>query len=119
MQRVQKQNSLKQMNITVISVEELKQLLLEILRQERAISSPPIQSPPEFMTIDDAADYLKMSKSALYQFTSKRTIPQIKRGRRLYFKKSDLEGWLDEGKRKTRQELEEITFAELSKSKRK
>ena len=54
---------------------------------------------PEFLSIDEASSYLSLAKQTLYGFTSKRTIPFIKRGKRLYFKKSDLANWLNEGRK--------------------
>lgn len=47
------------------------------------------------------------ASQTLYGFTSKREIPFIKRGKKLYFRKSELENWLLEGKRKSKKEMEE------------
>ena len=47
------------------------------------------------MTVREAADYLRISPSTLYSFTSKCQIPFMKQGKRLYFKKENLQAWLE------------------------
>jgi excisionase family DNA binding protein len=44
--------------------------------------------------ITEAAHYLNVSKPTLYSLTSKREIPHLKRGQKLYFIKADLDQWL-------------------------
>jgi excisionase family DNA binding protein len=58
------------------------------------------------MTIDEACLFLNLAKPTIYSLTSKRKIPFIKKGKKLYFKKMDLEAWLNEGKKKTFSEIE-------------
>jgi len=48
----------------------------------------------QFLTIDEACKFLNLAKQTLYGFTSKNEIPFIKRGKKLYFKKDDIENWL-------------------------
>jgi excisionase family DNA binding protein len=57
------------------------------------------------ISIEEACTFLNLAKQTLYGFTSKNEIPFIKRGKKLYFRKSDLEKWLLEGKRKTKAEI--------------
>lgn len=54
-------------------------------------------SEDDLLTVRTAAEYLKVSSSTLYQLTSRKEIPFIKRGKRLYFKKEDLRKWIEEG----------------------
>ena len=51
---------------------------------------------PEYLTISQAASYLNLAKQTLYGFTSNRVIPFIKKGKKLYFKKTQLDDWLTE-----------------------
>lgn len=47
------------------------------------------------LSLNEAAKFLKLSKSFLYKMTSQKIIPHyIPGGKRIYFKKSDLEDWL-------------------------
>lgn len=48
-----------------------------------------------FLSMDQAADYLKISKSRIYKHTMDNTIPFKKNGRRLLFKKSELSDWIN------------------------
>ena len=54
------------------------------------------QPEPEkqFLNIDEACKFLHLAKQTIYGYTSKDEIPFIKRGKKLYFKKADLEKWL-------------------------
>lgn len=58
------------------------------------------------LDLRQAAQYLHISKSALYRLTSQRTIPHFKRGKRLYFKKEDLAEWMTQNRVTTQEELE-------------
>ncbi len=46
-------------------------------------------------TVPEVADYLKMSKSKLYELVKKEEIPFIKIGRNVRIRESDLMNWLD------------------------
>ena len=59
--------------------------------------------PSKLMTITEASKFLNLSKSAIYSKTSKRLIPCVKRGKQLYFIKSDLLDWLNKGKNDTQE----------------
>lgn len=48
---------------------------------------------PEEMNAQEAAEYLNTTKKNLYQMTSSRIVPHYKRGRKLMFRKSELENW--------------------------
>lgn len=55
-----------------------------------------------------AAEYLCMTKSLLYKLTSCHRIPYYKPcGKRIFFRKSDLEQWLNAGRVPTYAELQE------------
>jgi len=53
----------------------------------------------EYLTIDEVSEYLHLAVPTLYSFTSKNEIPFIKKGKKLYFKKLDLDNWLITKKR--------------------
>ncbi|TSA31490.1 MAG: DNA-binding protein [Porphyromonadaceae bacterium] len=62
---------------------------------------------PEYLTQDQAARFLGLSKSALYSMTSKNEIAYHKKGRRNYFKKSDLRNWIESGRIRPFSEIRE------------
>jgi excisionase family DNA binding protein len=49
-----------------------------------------------------------LTKSSIYHLTHEQKIPCSKKGKRLYFKKTDLESWLTENPLPVRRELRQI-----------
>lgn len=82
---------------------------------EQTTSTNKNSNANEFLSIDEAAKFLKIPKASLYQLTSKREIRFVKRSRRNFFKISDLEAWQEEGRKKTRTEIEQEVMQEMSK----
>jgi excisionase family DNA binding protein len=68
-----------------------------------------------FLDINEAANYLKIARQTLYGFTSQRLIPFIKKGKRIYFRKTDLENWLLSGRKATKSEIESSEFSDFRK----
>lgn len=86
---------------------EFKAFLREALRE--IMSEKEVKASKEnasLMTIKEAAAFLKLKVSTLYEKTAEKVIPHIKRGKRLYFYIDELERWLKEGKVKTVHELQ-------------
>lgn len=52
----------------------------------------------QYMSVDEAADYLRCSKHRIYDLTSTRTLPHFKFGSRLLFSQKELDAWLNESK---------------------
>ena len=65
----------------------------------------PETSITEFLNLKDAAKYLNLAPQTIYGLTSKNGIPFLKRGKKLYFKKSELENWINEGKHQSISEI--------------
>lgn len=106
------------MNIIITTAGELAALIQTSIRTalaEQTTSTNKNSNANEFLSIDEAAKFLKIPKASLYQLTSKREIPFVKRSRRNFFKISDLEAWLEEGRKKTRIVLEQEAIQEMSK----
>ena len=96
------------------------ELILQRLdRIEKAINSInipttiPVNKAP--MGVKELSEYLKLSDSAIYKLTSTSQIPHYKSGKKLYFKKEDIDKWLETKRIKTIDELEEIAFDYLNK----
>lgn len=64
------------------------------------------ESLPNVLNLKQASEYVSLSKSAIYKKTSDRTIPHFKQGKKLYFKRSELDDWLTGMKISTKAELE-------------
>lgn len=68
-----------------------------------------LPSPKDILSIEEAADFLNLAKPTVYSLTSRREIPFFKTGKKLYFKRSELLKWIEDGKKKTvRESAEEV-----------
>jgi excisionase family DNA binding protein len=81
------ENPFETINNKLIYIEEI------LLRLESKIDGPIKE--PELMNIDDVARLLDLKKSTLYGLVFQRNIPFIKRGKKLYFKRSEILKWLE------------------------
>ncbi len=97
-------------------VIEFKRLFIE--NQERT----PNNATEELLSIDEAAEFLKLAKPTLYTKVSKNQLPFMKRGKRLYFSRTELMEYLKQGRKKSNAEIEqevEMYLGQKSKSKKK
>ena len=76
------------------SLEELKALIV-------------VQNA-EFIDLDEAAKYLRLKKSYLYNLVHRKEVPFYKpNGKKIYFNKLELNNWIISSKVKTINEVEE------------
>jgi excisionase family DNA binding protein len=72
------------------------QAQIQQIRQEWAEVLKPLK---EFMTVDELAKYLELSKSAIYKLTSKRELPFYNPGgKKIYFKREEVDTWIKAGR---------------------
>ena len=58
------------------------------------------------LTVDDLIDYTGYSQKQIYKLTSTRAIPHYKpNGRKLFFKRNEVDAWITKGRVKTMNEL--------------
>jgi excisionase family DNA binding protein len=92
--------------IIVTTADELDLLIQSSVRKVLSEQSPESRKSQNLLfTVEEASEFLNLKKQTLYTFTSKRLIPFIKRGKKLYFKKLELESWWNEGKKATVKEI--------------
>ena len=97
-------------NITEQEFKEfLKEALTEILGEKLSASKSQLS---EILNVQQAAEFLKLQITTLYEKTSRKLIPHFKKGNKLYFHLSELQEWIKQGKVKTHEEIEceAITF---------
>lgn len=73
------------------------------------------EQPEQFLTIQQAAAFLCLSVPTIYSKVSKRELPYMKQGKRLYFSKSELSEYLKSGKKKTSVEMEAENYLVTTK----
>lgn len=83
-----------------------EKILERIIELEKLINKQEILLK-KVLNLKEAANYLDISTSHLYKLTSRKEIPfYCPQGKRLYFKKEELDSWLTRNKNASIAELE-------------
>ncbi|WP_282054515.1 helix-turn-helix domain-containing protein [Maribacter luteus] len=93
------ENPFEVINERLNRIEALLEKL--VLQQEENIDKA--QSKP--MTSLELSTYLNLSVYTIYGLVHKRSLPFIKKGRRLYFEKKEIDKWLMQGRQMTKEDL--------------
>lgn len=98
-------------------------ILQRLDRIEQAIQNLNIGEPKapvnELLDVEQVASYLKVTKSAIYKLTSTSEIPHYKNGKRLYFKKSDIDEWIFSKRIKTNDDIEKEAMEYIRRNPRR
>lgn len=99
---------MEKMIILSLSFEELRDLITECVdaclkNREKDLDKSTEEA--KILDVKQASQILGIAAQTLYGLTSRREVPHFKRGKKLYFNKSELLKWIDEGRRKTVKEL--------------
>lgn len=81
-------------DLALIDADDLEQKLRAIVRDEVA----SLSSPQGFLRIEQAADFLGVSKAALYKLTQQGKVPFHKLGSRVLFDPAELREHILSGK---------------------
>ena len=89
--------------------QAISQLLEKVNNIQDLLTGQQFQqsSQDEPLNITQAAKFLDLAVPTLYSKVSRKEIPVNKRGKRLYFYKSELEEWIKQGRKHTFNELRE------------
>ena len=90
---------------------------IEKLLKERKIHDSVINE--ELLTIEGAAELLKLSVATIYTKVCKNEIPVNKQGKRLYFYRAELLDWIKSGRIKTTVEIEQEVELKFNSTKYK
>lgn len=109
--------------ITFDTLPEAVTLLFDKLDSiERLLSgtTTPQAEPERWFDLSGLCDYLpdKPVKPTVYGWVHQRTIPCHRRGKKLYFLKSEIDAWLRSGRKKTAAEIAAEAEAYVSKKRR-
>ena len=78
----------------------------------------PTEHPEQLLTIQQAAELLSLTVPTLYSKVSKSELPVMKRGKRLYFSRTELMEYIKEGRKKSNAEIEAEAEAYLTGKKK-
>jgi len=84
-----------------LTVSEFIELNRRLLAEAQSCQPNITPKQSEIMDVKETCRFLSLSFPGIYCLTSNRKIPHYKRGKKLYFKRSELIQWLSEGKKMT------------------
>ncbi len=91
-------------------VNEAVQSALE-QQQETAITDlNESNQKAEVLNAEQAAEFLHIAKQTLYSMTSRRKIPFYKNGKKILFRRGELEAWLNAGKHEQQKNIQREAF---------
>ena len=103
-------------NVPLVKLEPIfKRWIREVQSEIQHPKSEPTAPPEQFLTIQEAADFLNLSKATIYSKVSRNELPVMKRGKRLYFSRTELLNYLKAGRKKSNAEIEAEASSYLKK----
>ena len=91
-------------------ISELKRLIVEKDEDQSR------KTPEQFLTIQEAAQLLNLTVPTLYSKVSRRELPVMKRGKRLYFSNAELIDYIKDGRKKSNSQVEREAQDYINKS---
>lgn len=111
------------MNFILTTKEELSSLLDSVFKKvlsEYDLMGPAEPKPEtEYLDIEEACELLKLARPTMYTLTSKSKIPHFKRGKKLYFRRSELFEWIENGRQNTIEQEKAKVAKYLAKNRKK
>ena len=77
-------------------------------RIEKAALKNEKAEDDKIFVVKTVAKYLDLKQSTIYALTCRKEIPHYKRGKKLYFKKSEIDKWIETGRVLTNTDLDAI-----------
>ncbi len=106
--------------LTNLTEQEFKEFLKSAIKEIIGEDLKKLKSElPDILNISEAAAFLKLKITTLYEKTSQRMIPHFKKGNKLYFNRNELGEWIKKGKVKTKPEIESEAATYLLNGKQK
>ncbi len=97
-------------------LSSIENLILDLKHSPLRVE--PTEHPEQLLTIQQAAEFLSLSVPTLYSKVSKSELPVMKRGKRLYFSRTELMEYIKEGRKKSNAEIEVEAEAYLTDKKK-
>jgi len=97
-------------------IEQRLDAIEQLLKQIK-YGIPSSELGKNVMNVRELSKYLGLSLSDIYKKTSSNVIPFYKRGKMIYFKRTEIDDWLTEFRQSTRSEIEQEAADYLIKHK--
>lgn len=95
-------------------IEQIAQRTAEIISSHKNNNSTT-EVKESFLSIEEAASFLKISIHTIYSKVSRKEIPSMKRNGRLYFSSKDLTEYIKSGRKLTNDEVDAAADKYLAK----
>lgn len=106
---------MQQQILISISADEFQKRLDEsVLKAIKSVMQEKEKPAKEIMTVKEVAEFLNKKESTIYSYTHFKKIPHYKKGKSLFFKRSEIEKWRDNGKQLTQEEFNALANLKLS-----
>ena len=99
---------MNEIKIIELTPDELREIIRDEINQALRNFKVNAENTDEILTIEQAANFLKLTKPTIYSKCSRRELPHMKRNKRLYFSKDELMNYLKEGKTRTYEEIDQM-----------
>lgn len=86
-------------------------LVAELAERLERIERLLVISTKEAFNVEEAAMFLGLSASSIRHLVWEKDIPHYKNGSKVFFKKSELEGWMLRGRIPTTEEIEQEAYS--------
>lgn len=110
---------------TLVLIREELHKITATIREENeklraSISSNKQEADNEDIIFNsvESANFLNVALPTFYEYTSKNLVPHFKKFKKIYCRKSDLEKWLESGRRKTTLEIQQEVNLIVKKGKK-
>jgi excisionase family DNA binding protein len=88
--------------------ESLQRIEAKLGNIDFKMFNPPIVAEPDLLTIEQAGAFIGLAKQTMYILVSKGKIPHMKKGKKLYFSRAEIEQYIRSGKRLTSGEADVV-----------
>ena len=93
--------------VILTTQDELEQIVQTSIRKVLSENQTAQTGRDEWFNIQQASSFLGLAVQTIYQKVCELEIPFHKKGKKLWFLKSELDQWLKDGRQKTRKEIED------------
>jgi excisionase family DNA binding protein len=97
-------------------LSSIENLILDLKHKPTKVE--PTDQPEQLLTIQEAAEFLSLTVPTMYSKVSKGELPVMKRGKRLYFSRTELMEYVKAGRKKSNAEIEAEAEKYLKKKRR-
>ncbi len=94
-------------------LSSIENLILDLKHKPQTVDTS--EQEDEFLTISQAAKLLHLSVPTMYCKTHRHELPFMKRGKRLYFSKTELLDYIKQGRKLTNDELKDQAHEYIKK----